>query len=159
VRLAARGSSRVSKIFTHSKFSCEWDEAFLRRLCPRALARRRVMLRSPGIRFRPGNRRTRSRSHDRDPTSSDAPPRGAVASRHARADRFVCIAGGYTRWVWSRVRGGAGASAQGFCEFALSKRLTCNTGVCRQHTPPAAEKFDFSVVHGHDFGCHGTEFR
>ena len=40
--------------------------AGLDRAEPRALARRRVMLRSPGIRFRLGNRRTCSWSHDRD---------------------------------------------------------------------------------------------
>jgi hypothetical protein len=62
VRLA--GLQECRRFSPTVSFLQGWDEAFLRRLCPRALARRRVMLRSPSIRFRPGNRWTCSRSHD-----------------------------------------------------------------------------------------------
>src|SRR6516164_5958726 len=56
-----------------------------RRRCPRALARTRAKLRFPGIRFRLGNRRTCSWSHDRDAASSQAPPR----ARWFRSSAFL----------------------------------------------------------------------
>ena len=57
------------------------------------VARRRAMLRSPGIRFRPGNRRTCSWSHDRDAASIHAPHREQwLRSTDAPPDANVSIA-------------------------------------------------------------------